>query len=678
MATLSLNRIKRIFQKPPHVLARRLLLEFNRSLDRLPIASRRTAITTRSLLRATGDRSIDQMWQRLSNLPYFAAIPRDRDVYQSVCPGDERRILGAAERAMAHYVDLLGSGEAHLGDRIDWHRDYRSGFAWPKIASANIEYCNPDQPSDVKFPWEVSRMQWLIPVGQAYCLTGEEYYAAFVRDTLQHWFDENPFNIGVNYTCTMEVALRIFTWTWFFHMFKDSPEWSSEPFRERLLCNLFSHGIFTERYLEYSDVNGNHCTADAAGMMFTGLFFGQGATAQRWQQQGWKLLEDEIVKQVFPDGVDFEASTAYHRLVLELFLFPVMYANARGVGVLPEYKQRLVAMAKFARAYSRPDGTIPLLGDADDGRALPMGGQAMNDHRYLSALVGATVGDVELLASDDGSNVEVWWLVGESAAVGRIANPSTKSADGLAIRPTDKSQAFPDGGNFIMRNERDHVFIDCGPVGQGGRGGHGHNDCLSFDAVLNGVLLITDCGCFTYTSSYQDRNEFRSTASHNTPQIDGQEMNRFVHPDNLWALHDDAQPVLRCWTTSDVKDTFQGSHSGYQRLMHPVTPVRTITLDHQRHALEVVDEFEGEGEHETRIPLHLAAGVEVEQIHKSEVRLTQSGKTFTLRWDAPADWTFSIEPARVSSTYGRSEQSKRLVWKRTGKLLSLRILIEPA
>ncbi len=35
-----------------------------------------------------------------------------------------------------------------------------------------------------------------------------------------------------------------------------------------------------------------------------------------------------------------------------------------------------------------------------------------------------------------------------------------------------------------MRNNVDHVFIDCGPLGLAGRGGHGHNDCLAFEAVL--------------------------------------------------------------------------------------------------------------------------------------------------------------------------------------------------
>ncbi len=49
-----------------------------------------------------------------------------------------------------------------------------------------------------------------------------------------------------------------------------------------------------------------------------------------------------------------------------------------------------------------------------------------------------------------------------------------------------------------------------------GRGGHGHNDILSFELFLNGFNVVTDCGAYLYTASREWRNRFRSTAFHNT------------------------------------------------------------------------------------------------------------------------------------------------------------------
>src|SRR5438309_1490022 len=81
----------------------------------------------------------------------------------------------------------------------------------------------------------------------------------------------------------------------------------------------------------------------------------------------------EIDRQVYPDGVDFEASVPYHRLVQELFLFPAMYLHACGLNISSRYCERLRSMARFTAAYSRSDGMSPVWGDNDDARVLPFG-----------------------------------------------------------------------------------------------------------------------------------------------------------------------------------------------------------------------------------------------------------------------------------------------------------------
>ena len=58
------------------------------------------------------------------------------------------------------------------------------------------------------------------------------------------------------YKMSVEAAMRIFTWTWFFHVFCRSQAWSDSAFQSRFLRTLFLHGEFTERYLERSDIKG--------------------------------------------------------------------------------------------------------------------------------------------------------------------------------------------------------------------------------------------------------------------------------------------------------------------------------------------------------------------------------------------------------------------------------------
>ncbi len=542
-----IGRARRALRKPPRVVARRLAHEALVEAERLRAPRRAASL---DLLRATGAGSIDALWERtVARAPFAHGAPPE-------LPSAERdRVLARADDAVARRVDLLGSGPVELGRPIDWLTDFKTGIAWPTGYAPRLDYADLGRPSDVKVPWELSRVQWLLPAGQAFLLTGDERYAAAVRDVLDEWIAANPYAWTVNWSVAMESALRILSWSWLLGALGGSESWSDAGFRARFLRTLWLHGDYVERHLERSDVNGNHFTADAAGLVFAGLLFEHAG----WADEGWNLLVEELPRQVHPDGVDAEASAAYHRLVFELFLLPALYREQLGLSVPAPYRERLVAMARFTAAILDPDGRAPLWGDADDARALPLGGQDVNDHTYVPALVGL-----------GGPASEARWLLG--------------GADDTPLPPR-ASASFPDGGVYVLAGERDHVVIDCGPVGLHGRGGHGHNDCLSFEATLDGVKLVTDSGSYVYTASPEQRNRFRGTAAHNTPLVDGAEQNRI--PESLWLLEDDTRAGGAARRGAAVPRLALG--------LHPLERARTrrphVALDPTSHAL-VEDEFD--------------------------------------------------------------------------------------
>ena len=264
-------------------------------------------------------------------------------------------------------------------------------------------------------------------------------------------------------------------------MFAGSPAWSQETFRCRFLSTLYLHGDFTLRHIEKSDVNGNHYTADLAGLVFAGLFFGNVGDAARWAQLGWSGLLTEFPRQVFVDGVDYEASCAYHRFVFELFMWPALYRRCLGLDVPDEYNRRLLAMAKFTAAYMRSDGTSPLWGDADDARTLPFGGQPVGDW-FVVGIAALALDDAQLASWFSGPRSELTWIFGPE----RVAKFPHAPAAAPPSVPNAKM-----AGCYVMRDGATHVFIDCGPVGLAGRGGHGHNDALSFEAWLDGAPLLS-------------------------------------------------------------------------------------------------------------------------------------------------------------------------------------------
>jgi hypothetical protein len=615
------RRARRALRLPPEVVAARIGDEARVRLDRVLAPRTAHRLTAAKLARSLDAASVDELWESLAARPFAADTRRRSD------GSAHERVRARAADALARRVDLLGSGPTKLGTPIDWHTDFKSGRTWPLAYGRSIAYSELGAASDVKVPWELSRMQWLIPVGQLYLLDGDDAHAAFVRTIVEEWLDANPYALGVNWSVTMDVALRLITWTWFFHVFSRAASWCDEGFRARLLTSLYLHGRYVERNLERSDVNGNHFTADAAGLVFAGAFFGRGAGPTRWLERGWQILRSELPRQVYGDGVDFEASVPYHRLVAELFLLPALYRQRLGLDVDDAYRARLLRMADFADAYNRPDHGAPVWGDADDARVLPLGPQPVNDHSYLPGLIRSA------LRGEPAGSDEAYWLLGERGGEG--------------CRPR-RSTAFSDGGFYVLQGERDHVFVDCGPVGLAGRGGHGHNDCLAFEAVLDGVRLIVDCGAYVYTSSVEWRNRFRSTAFHNTPRVDGAEQNRFVDTEDLWNLHYDAVPQVLEWEPGAVT-RFTGTHAGYRRLSDPVAVTRTLLLDTNLHRLALRDAFEARSRHEYRVPFHLAADIELE-VGERRATLRRGRAEFVLAWSGA--WEPEIRETWVSPSYG--------------------------
>ncbi len=632
-----------------------------------PLAEKR--INAKWLVKKAKLNSINELWDSLLARPFpFIARESDMSQFSLNFPEATAKILDAAARAVKREVDLLGTGSVQLGTPINWLADIRTHDRWEPAFCRSIDYVNRGRPSDVKIPWELSRLQWLMPAAQAYRLTGDEEYAAAVRDVIDEWITHNPYAWTVNWSCTMEPALRILTWTWFFHQLGHSRSWQNVEFRGRFLSAIYLHGRFVDRHIERSHTNGNHLTADAAGLVFAGLFFGNLGDASSWANAGWNELEEEIEKQVHPDGVDFEASVPYHRLVTELFLLPARYRQTQNLSVSSKYAERLKAMVRFVAAYSRPDGTSPSWGDADDGRAIPLGTTSLSDHRYLIALVGLAFNEKSLTAIASGPRDEVFWHFGEAAIKDHAENCT------LPMSTT----AFPAAGVYILSDTNNHVFIDCGPVGLAGLGGHGHNDALSFEAWLNSELVITDPGAYCYTASFDDRNAFRSTSSHNTVQVDGQEANRFYSPDHLWNLHDDARCECLKFEASNDVDTFIGRHHGYQRLTDPVSIKRSLRLDHATSTLTIQDNIEGGDFHELRLPLHLAVGATVSAIERNHAIIHTRTKNFIVYWDGDNQWSWNVAPARISPSYGISLPSQQLVWTRKGKLPSaLTITVAP-
>ena len=555
---------------------------------------------------------------------------------------------------------MLGCGACEWGEPIDWNHDPKSGYHWPERFYTELyPVSNLQNDADVKLPYELSRLQHLPTLGKAYCLTREESYAQELVAQLTDWLDNNPYLVGVNWTCAMDVAIRIVNVIWGL-AFIELSSFLTPGLKKRIFLSIWQHGQYLVRHLEYSVKpngtinNSNHYLSDIVGLVYLGLLFPEFKAAQIWRRVGLRGLSEEMSRQVHSDGVDYESSPSYHRLVLELFTSAGLLCRLNGVQLPQEFWKRMEDMYSFTLYLTRPDGKVPQVGDADDGRLHILsdyGRWDRTDHRYLLSIGAALFSRADMKAAADTFSEEAFWLLGPDG--GRTFD----TLDGFD--PILGSKAFQDAGFYVMRTRANYLLACCHPVGTAGAGNHKHNDFLSFELVMGNRPFIVDAGSYLYTADPKWRNQFRSTAFHNTVVVDGAEQNRFKQ-NTLFSLNVDAEPIIYQWYSTEERDVLDAGHTGYHRLAQPVSHRRRFCFDKHSNALEITDTLSGAGEHKAEWYFHYDHGVTVERLTDS-LFVARSGETILqMIVTSTHPFTSTIQDGWVSRSYGTRLPAKVL------------------
>jgi uncharacterized heparinase superfamily protein len=573
-------------------------------------------------------------------------------------------ILSDAQDVIAHQFDTLGSGKTFLGEKINWRKDFKSGKEWPLHPLTADEIIDAGNPSDIKLVWELNRFHQLWWLGKAYWVTHNEEYARTFGSLIEDWILENPPGQGPNWFGAMEVAFRASNWIAGYYFFCESKSLSND-FWHRFLKSLNVHGLFIENHLEYSKRNGNHLLSDIVGLLLLGVFFRSASYGQRWLAWSVRALQEEMENQVSPDGVDYEKSIGYNRLVLELLYTASIVCKKEKIPLAESFENRLERMFEFTLAYTRPDGSAPNVGDADNGRLFRFSAhEDFNDHRPALSIGAILFQRADFRAAAGSFYQDAVWLFG---AEGFEKHQMLKGEFALA-----GSRAFRDGGFYVMRSGDAHVFIDAGDLGMRGRGGHGHNDTFSFELWCDGAPLIVDSGTFVYTADIQTRNEFRSTPAHNTLMVDGTELAEFS---TLWAIRaDETHPRVLTWSTGTDRDALEAEHYAYLALPSRITHRRRIELVKSAFSFLIADTLDGSGSHLAENYLHFAPGISLE-VSGSQKAIARKGNAEYIVTVSAGE--LSVIETWFSGSYGVHEKNKTLKLTRAALLPSeVRIQID--
>lgn len=553
-----------------------------------------------------------------------------------------------AENAANGVFDLLGSGAVSVVNsmgNIEWHKDFKANAVFPKKEFyLDIPVLLKVKNSDIKVPWELSRFQhifywlWVNP---------KAYKDAFISQ-FKDWHRANPIAYGVNWACTMDVALRTISFSAALAAWGE--QLSHQDLRE-VLISLAAHGHFIIENLEWTyPSRTNHYFSNIAGLITLASVLHNYKPAQRWFEIAQKKLEREILIQFAEDGFDKEGSTTYHRLMLELTTIAIRACQICGRQIKTKTLSRINKAFKALQILSDCDGNVPYIGDNDSSRVFPA---AKRSDAFVAHLlpIGSKLLDDKSLA-----------IAPCSPEFAIIFGPESlynykQSGD---IQTELAKNSLPKSGFFVLGDKKNRMIMKAGPLDYSPVGGHRHLDQLSFTLSVNGEYFFIDPGQYTYTADMYFRNKFRLSSSHNTVCVDGQEATRvFTDSGTMFSIVNEDIPKVFEYLE---KQLFRGAHKGFRRLDGGGDYIREVKYQNDKMSWLIKDTLAMTGSHRYRWRFNLAP--EINYVKKgSSFTLSNGKKKILLDYNKPDESEIKEVQSFFSPAYGVLRETVSLLFE---------------
>lgn len=538
--------------------------------------------------------------------------------YDPAPAAPDKQRLNAANSAPARGIRALLDGDYAP---IDWQLDIKSGYRWREdVWYRDIRY--RDIPgADAKVPWELARMHHLPQMALMFGLARAERpgfrdaaeYAREFRNQTLDFLAANPLRFGINWSCTMDVAIRAANLVAAHDLLRAHGHVFDPAFEDIFWPAMRAHGRhIVANFERHGEIRNNHYLANIVGLLFIGAYLPNDDETKSWLDFATREFLAETQYQFLEDGSNFEASTSYHRLGAEMVLYGAALLLAISSEVPPWLGARLEKMAAFSRDTTAPSGRAIQVGDNDSGRFFrffPTGLEEDHlDHRHLIAGISALCGSPGAGAGHPEAMIVTAFAGGKTLARSKGVKENNQTVGGenaLAeylqrwqTAPSENKQfarfpladnfnpaqltcvSYTDFGLYILRAPGLYLAIRCGGENAAHPRGHAHNDQLAIELWIDGTCIIADPGSYVYTPLPSLRNAYRSVVAHFTPQItpqiEGAEPSSLDH--GLFALGAPTGAECRCFGPGG----FIGRHSAHGA---PVWRAIAITAE----AVEISD-----------------------------------------------------------------------------------------
>jgi len=351
--------------------------------------------------------------------------------------------------------------------------------------------------------------EYAISLGVSFNKTGAICYYSKFKELVLSWIKANPIGKGDSWH-PYTISIRLPNWFICFDLFGQAFE-TDVAFKETVYESIYAQYQVLLKRKETWQL-GNHYFENLKTILLCSLLFDE----QRVYDKHIQLFLREVDEEVLSDGVHFELSIMYHKVILEGVIRVTYWLKQtkkpQYIDLLPVIQRMTDAVASLESGM----GKTPLFNDSGDGVA-----------KESSSLL---------------------------KAANELFNITPHFAD-----------SFPASGYYKLYDGDIALMFDAGEIGPRYMTGHGHCDCLSFELSVNGNPLFVNSGTYQYQGEL--RKYFRSTSAHNTLIIGDREQSE------CWGEHRVARRINNVKVEKNGQ-LIKGSYRSYLGDTH----VRIISL----------------------------------------------------------------------------------------------------
>lgn len=441
-------------------------------------------------------------------------------------------------------IQLLGPFD-YESNKMNWHGGFQTSNQWPVKFAYDLGYKQCDDIGDARTNWELHRHFQFSVLAKAYYQTNDKAVLNEFEELFEDWNKSNPWLHGIAWVSVMEVAIRAISWMYTLAFLKKANNVSQELV-EKLDTGVKNMIHYVSlHYSRYSSAN-NHLLVEATAIGLAGFVY----DSKEWIDLSVALLDEELDKQNFDDGVNKEVSLHYQTFVMEAYALMMHAMNVNDKDISKEWSQLLHKMCSFVDCSMYTSTKACAFGDNDEGKILDLDGSHFSHYAYVLQFCSLLLNKRYHAFDKICDNIQ--WLF----------TPKQISAVQELTKEKHTSRIFPTGGYSFLRSNDEKVLIgiDHAPLGFGSIAAHGHADALSFQLFVDDNEVFVDPGTYIYHCWLDKRDAYRTTLQHNTVELENTNQSQMLGA-FLWGKRAECEVLSSRY--SEAKDTLIAKHNGY-------------------------------------------------------------------------------------------------------------------